>query len=262
MRWQVLAALTNGWLWLLAVLTGVVLVLGSAPAWFAVVSAALVLLGGATVQGAVEWRAMVRQRGIGGRAPEKVEASVLDADARMLLDRAQVAVRRAHQRREEAGPDASTLLADTDVASTGVVIALHDLGRQVDRINAALGGIDPQRVQAELAGARKLLSGDRAASAEIRAQRQEIVAGLTDQLAVYRRLTEQRTLALERMRSAAIGLESLAVRLGEIGALASSRGDTDLAERDLQQVADEVETLRVGLVEAETAVRRTLGGLG
>jgi hypothetical protein len=64
------------------------------------------------------------------------------------------------------------------------------------------------------------------------------------------------------MRSAAIGLESLAVRLGEISTLASSRGDTDLAERDLALVAEEVETLRSGLVEAEQAVRRTLGGLG
>ena len=56
MRWQVMTALTNGWLWLLAALATVVLVISPAPLWFAALSGATVLLGGATVQGAIEWR--------------------------------------------------------------------------------------------------------------------------------------------------------------------------------------------------------------
>ena len=45
MRWQVMVALTNGWLWLLAVLATVVLVVSPSPLWFAVLSGAAVLMG-------------------------------------------------------------------------------------------------------------------------------------------------------------------------------------------------------------------------
>ena len=261
MRWQLLASLTNGWLWLLAVLTGVVLVVASAPVWFAVLSAATVLLGGAGVQAAVEWRAEKRRR-LGGR-PDRAELegappSVQDPEARAILARASAAAQRARSIREE-DPDAPTdIIANAEVATEGAVEALGDLGRQVDRVNRAMSAADPRRVQEELARVEQNLAQDTAAGAELTEQRQAMVQSLRSQLEVYRRLNEQRTLVLTRMRSAAIGLEGLAVRLGEIGALYSAQEDYTTADSDLAGVATEMDDLRLGLVEAGRAVRRSL----
>lgn len=262
MRWQVLAALTNGWLWLLAVLAGVVLVIASAPVWFALASAATVLLGGATVQGAVEWRAMRRQRLVGvDRMPIESARAVTDPDARAIIARAETAAERAHRIRGE-DPDApADILASAQVASDGAVASLHELGRQVDRIGAALGTIRVHDVQAELAAVERNLARDPDASAELTEQRRAIANGLRSQLEVHRRLAEQRTLVLTRMRSAAIGLEGMAVRLGEIGALYSATGQHTSTDRDLRAVATEMDDLRQGLVEAERTLRDSLRSL-
>lgn len=260
MRWQLLASLTNGWLWLLAVLTGVVLVIASAPVWFAVLSAAVVLLGGAGVQAAVDWRAEKRRR-LGGR-PESPELErtppVADPEARAILARASAAAQRARRIREE-DPEAPTdIVANAEVATEGAVEALGDLGRQVDRVNRAMSAADPRRVADELARVEHNLANDTAAGPELTEQRQGMAESLRSQLEVYRRLSEQRTLVLTRMRAAAIGLEGLAVRLGEIGALYSAQEDYSTADADLAGVATEMDDLRLGLVEAGRAVRRSL----
>jgi hypothetical protein len=263
MRWQFLAALTNGWLWLLAVLTAVVLAISPAPLWFALVSGAAVLLGGAAVQGVVEWNTEKRRRlGDGGRRPA-VEAPrrVRDPEARAVLARAEAAAARARDVHESAADAPLDLVADADVATSGAVGALYDLGRQVDRIDSALGGIRARELHAELVAVEQSIATDPTASAELTAQRRRIAEGLRGQLAVHARLSEQRTLVLTRMRSAAIGLEGLAVRLGEISALYSDHAQDTTAEDDLRSVATEVEDLRLGLVEAERSLRESLGGL-
>ncbi len=263
MRWQVLAALTNGWLWLLAVLAAVVLVIGSAPIWFALTSGAAVLLGGATVQGAVEWRAARRARLPGSQRPElDTGAPVRSGEARAVIARAEAAAARAAQTRSEDRDAPADILAGAEVATTGAVSTLHDLGRQVDRLEAAIGGVRVHDVQAELASVEHNLATDRAASPELAEQRRAIADGLRAQLEVYRRLAEQRQLVLARMRSAAIGLEGLAVRLGEIGALYSAQGQDTTADDDLRAVATEMDDLRVGLQEAERTLRQTLRNLG
>lgn len=262
MRWQVLAALTNGWLWLLAVLAGVVLVIASAPVWFALASAAVVLVGGATVQGAVEWRAMRRQRiGLVERTPINPAEPVMDPDARGIIARAETATERAHRIRG-GDPDTPTdILVSAQVASDGAVASLHELGRQVDHIGAALGTIRLHDVQAELAAVERNLARDSDASPELTEQRRVIANGLRNQLEVHQRLAEQRTLVLTRMRSAAIGLEGLAARLGEIGALYSATGQHTSTDSDLRAVTTEMDDLRQGLLEAERTLRGSLDSL-
>lgn len=259
MRWQVLAALTNGWLWLLAVLAGVVLVIASAPVWFALASAAAVLVGGAAVQGAVEWRAMRRQRiGLVEGTPGDPGEPVMDPDARGIIARAQTATERARRIRAE-DPNAPTdILVSAQVASDGAVAALHELGRQVDHIAATLGAIRLQDVQAELDAVERNLARDSDASPELTEQRRSIADGLRSQLEVHRRLAEQRTLVLTRMRSAAIGLEGMAARLGEIGALYSATDHHSSSDRDLRAVATEIDDLRQGLVEAQRTLRDSM----
>ena len=260
MRWQLLASLTNGWLWLLAVLTGVVLVIASAPVWFAVVSSAAVLLGGAGVQAAVDWRAEKRRRlgGLQPRAELDRMPAVQDAEARAVLARATAAAQRARQIRAEDAEAPADIMANAEVATQGAVEALGDLARQVDRVNRAMAAVDPHRVADELARVEHNLKHDTEAGPELSEERRTMAESLRSQLAVHRRLSEQRTLVLTRMRSAAIGLEGLAVRLGEIGALYSAQEEYSTADADLAGVATEMDDLRLGLVEAGRAVRRSL----
>lgn len=263
MRWQVLAALTNGWLWLLATLSVVVLVVSPAPLWFAVMTGALVLLGGAGVQGAVEWN-HEKQRRLGPRAeaPQLPAATDVAArDAQLIIQRAQAAATRVQAVRAGDGRAPADVLANAEVASAGAVDALNELGRQVDRVDGALHGIDPRRVQDELARVQARLAHDQQASLELTEQRQSIAESLRSQLEAFERLSRHRVLVLTRMQSAAVGLEGLAVRLAEIGALYSARHDDTVTSADLQSVAGEMDDLRVGLVEANRSLRESLRSL-
>ncbi len=263
MRWQVLAALTNGWLWLLAVLSTVVLVVGTAPVWFALMTGAVVLVGGATVQGAVEWRQEKRRRALGERAaPAAIEGpdEVRDPDARTVIARAHVAAQRVHAARA-VDPAPADVLISAEVASDGAVAALNELGRQVDRLDRALQSIDAHRVHAELTRTEDSLARDSSASAALTEQREAIAASLRSQLAAHERLRDKRLLVLTRMQSAAVGLEGLAVRLSEVSALYSARHDDEMTSGDLASVAAEIDTLRSDLVDAEASLRESLRSL-
>jgi hypothetical protein len=262
MRWQVLAALTNGWLWLLAVLSTVVLVVGTAPVWFALMTGAAVLVGGATVQAAVEWRQEKRRR-LGDRTPAAAledVGEVSDPDAQAVIARAHAAARRVRAARAD-DPAPTDVLVEAAAATDGAVTALHELGHQVDRLDRALRAVDARRVQSELARVEERLAADASASPALTEQRQTIAASLRAQLAAHDRLRDKRVLVLTRMQSAAVGLEALAVRLSEVSALYSARHDDAVTSTDLASVAGEIDALRTDLVDAEASLRQSLRSL-
>jgi hypothetical protein len=262
MRWQVLAALGNGWLWLLTVLSVAVLLIAGAPVWFTALTGVAVLGGGATVQGAVEWRAATRRRVPGGDSAAAIGATdVRDPHALAIIRRAHAASARMHAARQ-SGVDAPTdVLASAEVAADGAVGTLNDLGHQVDRLDRALQAVDPHRAQEELSRVETSLAHDTAASGELIAQRRGIAESLREQLAAHQRLRDQRTLVLTRMQSAAVGLEGLAVRLSEVTALYAARHDDAMTSTDLASVADDVDALRSDLVAAEASLRESLRSL-
>jgi hypothetical protein len=262
MRWQVLAALGNGWLWLLAVLSVAVLLIAGAPLWFTALTGVAVLAGGATVQGAVEWRAARRRRLPVGDASTAIEpADVRDSQAATIIGRAHAATARMRTTRQ-SGLDAPTdVLVGAEVAADGAVATLNDLGRQVDRLDAALQSVDLHRAQEELSRVEARLAHDTAVSTELTAQRRAIAESLRSQLAAHQRLQDQRTLTLTRMQSAAVGLEGLAVRLSEVTALYAARHDDAMTSTDLASVADDVDRLRSDLVDAEASLRESLRSL-
>lgn len=263
MRWQVLAALSNGWLWLLAVLSAVVLVVATAPLWFALMTGVVVLVGGASVQGAVEWRQEKQRRGLDERdaTPAIGGASgVSDPDAQAIISRAQVAAQRVHSARA-VDPAPTDVLVGAEVASDGAVAALNELGHQVDRLDRALASIDAPRVHAELIRTEEALAQDSSASPALTEQREAITASLRSQLAAHERLRDKRLLVLTRMQSAAVGLEGLAVRLSEVSALYSARHDDEMTSTDLASVAAEIDALRNDLVDAEASLRESLRSL-
>ncbi|HSK26941.1 MAG TPA: hypothetical protein VK894_08540 [Jiangellales bacterium] len=257
MLWVFLSALANRWLWLFAVFaTAVLLVLPGIPVGFAL-GAGLVVLGAGAGADALGQVRRARRRLPGGERPA-VRARVRDPEAAAHIRRAEAGTERLERAQQAFGEGQAELTADVGVHAGQMLDALHATGRQVDRLDAMLSGVDPGALGQELAEVQRLLASQPAAPAELTAQRRRSADGLGAQLAAYRRVSEQRALMLERMRATAVGIEGLAVRVGEIGALYESSGQVDTSDEDLRVVSSEIEGLREALVEAERSVRAAL----
>jgi hypothetical protein len=257
--WVFLSALANRWLWLLAVFAGAVLVAtGQVPLWFAALTSGAVLVAGAAVDTAQRYRRARRPAVEPGWRPELPR--VRDRQAAAYMGRAGAAVARLEQARTSLGEASSDLSADVDAKASGMLDALGHTGGQVDRLTEMLGGFDERAVRAELADVEQALARDTAAGQELAEERRRTRDGLHAQLASIERLGQQRALMLERMRATAVGIEGLAVRVGEIGALYESSGRVDTTSDDLRSVTADLDGLREGLVEAERSVRAVLSG--
>lgn len=98
---------------------------------------------------------------------------------------------------------------------------------------------------------------DSADSTDLRAEHQNALDSVEEQLAVYRRLSAARDSLLARMQSTALGLEGLNARAAELLAMSTSDGGHADATL-LDELSDELEAMRVGQVEVEELTKRTL----
>jgi hypothetical protein len=254
--WVFLSALANKWLWLFAVFaTAVLLVLPGVPVGLALGAGVLVLGAGAGADALGDVR---RARRLPGGERPAVRARVRDPEAAAHIRRAVAGTERLERAQESMAQARADVATDVGVHAGQMLDALQHTGRQVDRLDVMLGGVDPGALSAELAEVERVLSAQPGAASELTEQRLRTAEGLRAQLAAYRRVSEQRLLMLERMRATAVGIEGLAVRVGEIGALYESTGQVDTSAEDLRAVTGEIEVLREGLVEAERTVRAAL----
>ena len=211
--------------------------------------------GGAPTLAGTSWsrvRQVLRER-------PAVRGRVRDPEAAAHVRRAVAGTERLERAQESIAAARADVAADVGAHAGQMLDALQHTGRQVDRLDAMLGGVDPAGLSAELIEVERVLAAQPGAAPELREQRLRTAEGLRAQLAAYRRVSEQRQLMLERMRATAVGIEGLAVRVGEIGALYESTGQVDTSAEDLRAVTGEIEVLREGLVEAERSVRAALG---
>lgn len=255
MGWVFLSSLANRWLWLLAAFaTAVLVATGQVPVWFALLTGVAVLGVGAGVDAAGQIRRSRSglTRGSGSAAAFRP----VDLDAAANLDRATAAVQRLERARTLISGVPADLSADVEVKTALMLDALRDTARQVDRLDAMLAGVDARAIKSELADVERGLA--RGAGEALRAQRKRTAAGLRAQLDAVKRVAEQRALMLERMRTTAVGIEGMAVKIGEIGALYDATEQVDTSEDDLRSVSAELDGLRDGLVEAERSVRAVL----
>jgi hypothetical protein len=259
MKWVFLSALANRWLWLLAVFaTAVLLATGRVPAWSAGLAGVVVLIGGAAVDTAQQYR---RAHGPAvERSSRRELPRVRDEHARGYLRRAVAAVARLDQARTSLGEASTDVSADVHTKAAGMLDALGHTGEQVDRLAQVLQGFDERQVRAELADVEYVLDRDPAVSRELAEERTRTRDGLRAQLASMERLRQQQTLALEKMRATAVGIEGLSVRVGEISALYESTGQVDTTGDDLHSVTTELEELRLGLIDAQRSLRAVLSG--
>ncbi|HEU0132327.1 MAG TPA: hypothetical protein VFQ85_15175 [Mycobacteriales bacterium] len=156
----------------------------------------------------------------------------------------------------EEGPVAERVQSLGDEACESLW-AIQRLAGQASAIRVALGRMDPRRLAYE----QDRLRADRSGDPVVVAERQRALGAVQAQLDAYQRLTSALTAVLARIESGSLGLEGLVARLAEVVALtqASAVGSGDLAQVD--ELAQELEGLRAGLVEAEDVSTRAMQGL-
>lgn len=261
MGWLFLAALTNRWIVLVAVFTAALVFVLGGPLAAAVLGGALVAAGGAAVQAGLEWQAARRQRSIGYR-PASARIKVRDAEAGALLNRAESAALLVRGSESALTDAPSDLVLDVRSQADRMLATLHDIGVQVDRLSNATASIDVPRLEREIALLRQRNHRESGASEELTQERRRAIRSLESQLATAQRLTERRAVLLARMRATAAELEGIAARLGELGAMYSSHGGLPGSDSDLRALTSDLDTLRLGLAEADDMIRRTLSDPG
>lgn len=154
-----------------------------------------------------------------------------------------------------AGPTGDAVRNAADDADD-TLLALGRVGGQVTAVERALERVDFPGLDAE--AGRLQEDARRAPSYELRQEVERSAAAVRDRLEVRNRLRAARDTLLARMQSTTLGLEGLVARLAEVLAMTATTGGSDSSDRDIAEVAAELDGLRAGLAESEAVSRRAL----
>lgn len=153
------------------------------------------------------------------------------------------------------GPVAQKCLTVGEQART-TIEAMRRLAGQNSAVSLALRHLDGARLAAEEERLRDEVS--RTPESEVRSERARSLESVRSQLAVRERLEQAGRTLLARMESGTIGLEGLVARLAEVLALSETAAAPGAETEKIDELADELEGLRSGLVETEDLSRRAL----
>jgi hypothetical protein len=134
---------------------------------------------------------------------------------------------------------------------------MRRLGGQASAVTSAMWRTDVDRLKRE--EAQLVKTRDTEFAPDVRQEVDRSLVSVRGQLDVHQRLYDAAAALLARMQSGALGLESLVARIAELVALAdSSPGGVDGVQQ-LDELAADLEGLRLGLAETEELSRRVLG---
>lgn len=212
-----------------------------------VVVGAAAAIGGYAVGTAV--KAMTARDEAGTPDRPRVELPPRGTDARELYERARAAADELGEiaRSQPAGP-VQVQAEDVHNRAVDTLEEIARLAGQTVVLSRALGRVDVEQARRDRA---HLQQEGRTPSSDAALQAVE------SQLAVFGRLEGAWRETHARLRAAALGLESLVASLAEVVALASTSGEGPTGSR-IRGLADSLDGLRQGLVEAEQASRRAL----
>lgn len=188
-----------------------------------------------------------------------------DADAEVLpgspeqawLRRAQLAARSLREVAAGArtGP-ISDRLASVVAEATSTLGDMRRIAGQTSAVTSAMWRVDVSRLQREQA--QLVQTRETAFDPGIKAEIDRSLVSVRGQLDVHKRLYDAAAALLARMQSGALGLESLVARIAELVALAdASPGGVD-GVAQIDELAADLEGLRLGLAETEELSRRVL----
>ena len=141
--------------------------------------------------------------------------------------------------------------------SADTIDDLRRLAGQASAVTAAMWRVDVPLLQREL----KQLHSSRnnAATPQIQLEIDRSILAMQGQLDVHQRMYDAASALLARMQSGTVGLESLVARIAELVAMADASADAVTGVAQLDELASDLEALRLGLAETEELSRRALG---
>ena len=245
--------LKDPWGWLVAGVSGglgwAALAAPLGPAAIGVGAAiAAVVLGSKVAIGALRSPAAAPQRR--DRLPEAPRHSP-QGD---LVRRARRAAQQIHEladRPADSGLRAE--LAQVDEEAGTVVETLRELAGRVTLVDGALQSAQPAQVLQEAARLQASVSQEQ--DPQLRAERQRALDAVTAQSESLARLARLRETLLARAQTAAVDMEGLASRTGELVAMGTSAFEGDPAAQILQDLTMSLESVCAGLAEADEISR-------
>lgn len=245
--------LKDPWGWLVAGISGglgwAVLAAPLGPAAIAVgAGIGVVVLGSKVALGALRHAGEPESRR--DRLPEAPVRSVQG----QFVRRAQTAAQQIHALADRpADPGLRAEVGQVDQQAGSVVEALRELGGRVTLVDQALASSNPLAVRQEAAHLAALVQAE--ADPQLREERQRALDAVSAQEQSLARLVKLRERLLARAQTAAVDLESLAARTGELVAVGTSAYDGDPAGQILADLTMSLESVRTGLAEAEEVSR-------
>lgn len=243
-------ALADSWGWLLALLAG-------GLSWAVGVPPAIALV----VAGLVFVTKVVGDMALGSTAPALSSSTpdALPAPPRNSVAAALVA-RADSARRRMAGlaglpgdPWLRSEVGRMDDGADEVVAAMRDLAGRVTLADQLLASANGNALLGERSALVAQL--ERTDDPLLTEERRRALAAVDDQLTGLNRLAGLRDQLLARMQTAAIGMETIATRMGEIVTMGSLALEHDRATEVIGGASDDLEALRTGLAEAQKLAR-------
>jgi hypothetical protein len=170
------------------------------------------------------------------------------------VERARLAAAQIHAMADRpADPGLRSEVTQVDDEAGTVVDALRELAGRVTLVDGALQSANPAQVEQEAARLRALVSAE--TDPQLRAERERTLEAVTAQSASLARLARLRETLLARAQTAALDMEGLAARTGELVAMGTSAFEGDPARQILADLTMSLDSVREGLAEAEEVSR-------
>lgn len=172
-----------------------------------------------------------------------------------LLRRADRALNRLHDLTDRAGDEwFHQRIGTVDDNAAQVVDSMQELAGRVTVLQRSIAAANPDLLNDEAKHLTWQL--ENAQDPALRDERQKTLHAVTGQINSVRRLTSLDATLQSRMHAAAVGLEGLATRAGELVAMGADTVNQERAELVLGELTTDLDTMREGLEEAEATARR------
>ncbi|MCB9413635.1 MAG: hypothetical protein H6525_12455 [Actinobacteria bacterium] len=238
------------WGWLLALVVGGLAWALGVPVLAALGIAVLVFGTKVAIASAVGRRTPALTSG----APDALPAPPRNSPAAVLVARAEAALgRMSGLASVPSDPWLRSEVGRMDDGAGDVVAAMRDLAGRVTLAEQLLASANPNQLLAERATLVAQL--EQTTDPLLEQERRRVLAAVDDQLTGLNRLGGLRDQLLARMQTAAIGMETIATRMGEIVTLGSVALEHDRATEVIGGASNELEALRTGLAEAQQLAR-------
>lgn len=171
-----------------------------------------------------------------------------------LVRRARQAAQQIHALADRpADPTLRAELTQVDAEAGTVVEALRELAGRVTLVDEALRAAQPEQVRQETQRLQVAVSQEQ--DPQLRAERQRALDAVMAQSRSLARLVRLRETLLARAQTAAVDLEGLASRTGELVAMGTTAFEGDPAAQILADLTMSLESVREGLAEADEISR-------